>query len=851
MPKADGSISFSVELDDKEAQQKLTRLTRKIDTLRDSISKNKAFKLPLVEQSEKLGAALDAAKAKLEEMQQAGLGSEALKAQQEAVNVLQAQWNSMTAKVERYDQAITKSEQELSWSENEAGELAQRLAGAEENTNGLSAATERAEENMEKFVNRIKKLAGRVFVFTLITQGLRSIRDYMWKAIKTNDEAVAAVARLKGALLTLAQPIINVIIPAFTTLVNMLARIVDVISSVVSSIAGTTVEQSAQSAEALYDEQQALDGVGASAKKAGKSLASFDEINKLSSDSDSGSASSISPDFKQTIQGGLNSILELFAGAALLALGAILTFSGANILLGIGLMALGAAFIWDAITSDSNLAVELVKSGLDEVLQAIGSMIAIIGVILIVAGHWGLGIGLLIAGIALWAVGAAASDGGSFADNVKKRLMSALELISPLIAILGVVLIVTGHLLTGIALLIAGIALFAISAVSDQGNVTVEKVTASLGLLASIVGGFLAILGVMLLCFGQISMGAGLLIAGIALFGVGQAALNYELLKNNITDGLTRVLEVVGAFLFVIGLILAFIPGMEGFGFGAMAAGIGAVGVSALLPNWDYILECLQGAWRDIVNWWNETVIGALSNAKETIAGFGHGIVEKLKDVLGIHSPSTETSQMGEYMMIGMANGITENQHLVLDVFQLMLYSLTLSYQTWEMNFTDGFTAFKTAFSEEWLNFWSLVSVHFTIKWNEILQTLQQGCNNAIDALNRLVDAANSLAELTGRRYWHVGRITVPSIPIPALAEGAVIPPNREFLAVLGDQKSGTNIETPLSTMVQAFRQVLSEGGYSGQNEVYLMLDDVQLGKVIYRLNKSESNRVGVDLSEV
>lgn len=57
--------------------------------------------------------------------------------------------------------------------------------------------------------------------------------------------------------------------------------------------------------------------------------------------------------------------------------------------------------------------------------------------------------------------------------------------------------------------------------------------------------------------------------------------------------------------------------------------------------------------------------------------------------------------------------------------------------------------------------------------------------------------------------------LNIPSIPIdwslPRLATGAVIPPNRQFAAVLGDQKSGTNIEAPLSTIVDAFRAVQGE----------------------------------------
>lgn len=57
--------------------------------------------------------------------------------------------------------------------------------------------------------------------------------------------------------------------------------------------------------------------------------------------------------------------------------------------------------------------------------------------------------------------------------------------------------------------------------------------------------------------------------------------------------------------------------------------------------------------------------------------------------------------------------------------------------------------------------------------------------------------------------------LNIPSIPVdwslPRLATGAVIPPNRQFAAVLGDQKSGTNIEAPLSTIVDAFRAVQGE----------------------------------------
>lgn len=50
-------------------------------------------------------------------------------------------------------------------------------------------------------------------------------------------------------------------------------------------------------------------------------------------------------------------------------------------------------------------------------------------------------------------------------------------------------------------------------------------------------------------------------------------------------------------------------------------------------------------------------------------------------------------------------------------------------------------------------------------------------------------------------------------MPIPYLATGAVIPPNAPFMAMLGDQKKGTNVEAPLETIKQAVRDVMRENG--------------------------------------
>lgn len=108
--------------------------------------------------------------------------------------------------------------------------------------------------------------------------------------------------------------------------------------------------------------------------------------------------------------------------------------------------------------------------------------------------------------------------------------------------------------------------------------------------------------------------------------------------------------------------------------------------------------------------------------------------------------------------------------------------------------------------------------------WDGIKSTVKVAINTIIDLVNALIRGVNKFhidipdwvkdVPLVGKYGGKSIGFNISTIP--RLAQGAVIPPNRQFLAVLGDQKRGTNIETPLSTMLQAFKAALSESGYSG-----------------------------------
>lgn len=140
---------------------------------------------------------------------------------------------------------------------------------------------------------------------------------------------------------------------------------------------------------------------------------------------------------------------------------------------------------------------------------------------------------------------------------------------------------------------------------------------------------------------------------------------------------------------------------------------------------------------------------------------------------------------------------------------------------------------------------------------NGMINGVVTGINVVINALNSIkVDIPDWVPIWGGKKFGiNLSPLTAPQIPklsIPRLATGAVIPPNREFLAVLGDQKQGTNVEAPLETIKQAFREALAEsGGSSRQMNVVLQVGRRELARTVVELSREEQQRVGMRIRTV
>lgn len=114
---------------------------------------------------------------------------------------------------------------------------------------------------------------------------------------------------------------------------------------------------------------------------------------------------------------------------------------------------------------------------------------------------------------------------------------------------------------------------------------------------------------------------------------------------------------------------------------------------------------------------------------------------------------------------------------------------------------------------------------------NGIISIVESMVNKVIGGLNSMFSKLNSLPDFkitnpfNGKEYnLSLNLPTIKNVSIPRLAQGAVIPPNREFMAVLGDQSHGTNVEAPLDTIKQAVAEVM---GNNGNAEVVQLLQQL------------------------
>ena len=363
--------------------------------------------------------------------------------------------------------------------------------------------------------------------------------------------------------------------------------------------------------------------------------------------------------------------------------------------------------------------------------------------------------------------------------------------------------------------------------------------------LAGALAGLALLAGGLYIAFGSVAAGISLIVGGIALLitAFRDAYLNGWNLQN-------LFMGIAGILAAGLGISL-----LTGTWFPLLIAGIASIllAVTTAMGQGGVLLQGLQMMLQGFLDFFKGIFTGDITMAIGGIQLLCEGlnlaifaILESLKLLL------ISFLDWLDEQTNGRLSGIIEVAKGFINAFFTFIQTGASSLVEGIKQILTGLMEFITGvFTADWDKAWRGIATMFKGIWNMIVGVVEGAINLLIDGINFLIRSFNQafaiMRALTG--YPPI-LDTFDHVELPRLAQGAVIPPNREFLAVLGDQKSGTNIEAPLSTIEEALTNVLNRRGGTGDGgqTIILECDKVQFGKLIYKLNQSESKRHGVSL---
>lgn len=228
-------------------------------------------------------------------------------------------------------------------------------------------------------------------------------------------------------------------------------------------------------------------------------------------------------------------------------------------------------------------------------------------------------------------------------------------------------------------------------------------------------------------------------------------------------------------------------------------------------------------------------------------------VINAVKNLFGIHSPSTVFAEIGMQLINGLLQGISDTWGVIADFFHETVDSVGSFFDgLWEKVASGAVAAwdgiksafksvpewFQSKFRDAWQKvkdvfstggrIWSGIKEGIESTFRTVVNAIIRGMNtiiavpfNKINSMLNTIRNAHFLGISPFQNMWGVNPLPVPQIPM--LARGAVIPANRQFLAVLGDQRNGNNLEAPESLLRQIVRE--EAGGAGSRYEFIARLD--------------------------
>lgn len=745
------------------------------------------------------------------------------------------------------------------------GGLGARVFGTlQRAVDGLRAKLTQSSKNLAKFRNRLMSIVSGALVFNLISAGLRKITEWMGSAALSSATLRAALGNLQGAASTAAAPLLQAILPALTAIANAAATAFYYIAQLVSFLTGKSIGASQSAAKAMGKYAKAAKSAGSAADGA---LAKFDELDVLDKNS-GGGAGAITPNYDfNTDNPFLDEIMQAIKDG---------DWYGVGQLIGEKLRDSLNAIPWPDIQDKARAWATNIANCINGFIEVPGLWEAI--------GHTvaqGLNTALIFADTLMQGI-----HWDSLGAGIARGLTTAVaELDWPL---LGRVL--TDGMRAAILTLYSFVQTYtgwadlgnSIAACINSAIANIPWTEAGLGLSGFVVGLLHTLIatvqGTDWTALGQNIVSMVSAIDWVGLFSaMGTLAIDVLQAINGILDQVDwgavgqKIMECI-----------------EAVDWAGILSQLGEI----INNNWPLLLAILGAALLpQISTFILSTVLGAVLNAlavfiASVVASIGLWPLLLVAAVSVILAAIIETLRKhGDDIRAGVdkfgetiADIIRSAGEKVKEIWNgLWLTVKLIGMQLWEditQGWNDFWTNIGTALDsaaadiqQGWNDAWTAVSDFVSDIWEGITDTIETAINGIIGLVNSMISAIvggvnGVIGVLNGfgfdvpewaqdklgveRVGFNIDPITAPQIPY--LAQGAVIPANHEFLAVLGDQTNGTNIEAPLATIQQALAEVME--AYTGQQDITIRFagDLAQLARVLKPYIDKEENRRGAKL---
>ena len=611
------------------------------------------------------------------------------------------------------------------------------------------------------------------------------------------------------------------------------------------------------------DNQEALtDAVKDTAKEQKKLLAGFDDLEILSqkaaSDASGGGAGAggvggvsgteglniLGGEIDETEYTSKLALIGMVTGWALVGLGIILMFSG-HPLIGIGMVASGFVLSAGAAEGGTELG-EKEKQKLIKIGTITGVALIGLGVLLLFTSFWKLGLGMVASGATAVYTALAL---GKFSQDIKKKVTDILLITGTVMLVLGTILLfIPGFEKFGLAMLAAGAAEIITAAIMNAEQIK-QWISENLWVLVAEAGEFLFVVGIILLFVpGMMNWGIAAMVAGLAIVGLSAIVPNWNEIKTTIIQFFIdnwEAIATVSLVLVILGVILCFAHQWL-IGIGLIATG--AVGLyKTVVPNWEELKGKINTFFQD--NW---EAITAISAALVVL-----GVILCIASLWGIGLTMIGIGAAGLYgvteanwdgIKTTISNFVTENYNAIVGLSTaLLVLGVVLLFIPGCLGV--GLTLIGLSATA----LWSASEINSSALSSKITTELDKVNASARTGVNKINKTLSDI-HISSSGTTHGGRSGSFGLPKNGYARGTVVPPNRPHLAWFGDNKQEPEIVSPVSTMKQAFTEAMIEmgGNFGGGNtEVVLEIDGREFGRAVVEQGNRENRRIGTRLVTV